>query len=234
MNRRKERGVTRRAQSLGDQAYEQIKRDIVLCKLRPGEEITEAGLAAAYKFGRAPIRAALSRLAQDRLLAAVPRRGHIVTPISIRSVREVFELRLILEPAAARAAVGRVDVELLRSFSPTPGPPDDPRRKLRFLKDNRDFHMAVIAACGNERLERILSALYDEMSRMLHLGLFSERDSDVMRIDHQEQEEQHRVIIDAFSAHDGDAAERATRQHIESSHGLVVKAIMSGQLTFSV
>lgn len=100
--------------------------------------------------------------------------------------QEVFDLRMILEPMAARAAVKRVDAEFLRSFSGKPGPPDDWQRNLKFLKDNRDFHLAIIAACGNERLERVLFGLYDKMSGMLHLGLYSECDSDVMRIDHEE------------------------------------------------
>lgn len=224
----------KRTQSLSDQIYDRLKGDIVVCKFRPGEEITEIGIAETYKVGRAPVRAALSRLCQDRLLVAVRRRGHVVAPITAQSIQDVFRLRLILEPAAARAAVGRVDVELLRSFVANPGPLTDRKHALTFLHENQDFHLAIIRACGNERLERILYELYDEMSRMLHLGLYAERDSNAMRVDHDEQEKQHNAIIDAFATQDADAVEAAIRSHIESSQSLAIKAILSGRLPFTL
>jgi len=229
-----EAGVSQRSQSLGEQIYDQLKSDIVLCKLAPGQEVTEAGLASAYHLGRAPVRAAMTRLCQERLLIVVSRRGHIVAPITIKSIREVFDLRMILEPTAARAAAGRVDAPFLRTICSKPSMPDDWRKSLKFLKENQAFHLAIIAACGNERLDRILCALYDEMSRMLHLGLFSERDSDVMRIDHEEQDREHKAIIDALEAGDADLVEKAMRLHVESSHALVMKAIMSGRLSFTL
>src|SRR5690606_8833970 len=135
-------------------------------------------------------------------------------------------------PAAARAAAGRVDTAYLRTFGARPSPPDDWRKSLKFLKDNQSFHLAIIAECGNERLARILGGLYDEMSRMLHLGLFSERDSDVMRIDHEELEREQMAIVDALAAGDAEAVEREVRHHIQSSHSLVMKAIMNGRLSF--
>ena len=220
--------------SQGDQIYERLKEDIIVCRFRPGEEITEIGIAEAYKVGRAPVRAALSRLCQDRWLIAVRRRGHLVAPITAQSIQDVFRLRLILEPAAARAAVGRVDVGLLRGFSANPGPLTDRRHTLTFLGENQAFHLAIIKACGNERLARILSELYDEMSRMLHLGLYAERDSDAMRIDHADQEHQHNAIVEAFEAEDPDAVEAAVRSHIESSQSLVMKAMLSGRLPFTL
>lgn len=231
---KKEAGTASRPQSLGEQIYDQLKSDIILCKLTPGQEVTEAGLASAYRLGRAPVRSALARLCQERLLIVVPRRGHVVAPITIKSIQEVFDLRMILEPIAARAATGNVDTHWLRTFGAKPSPPDDWRKSLKFLKDNQAFHLAIIGACGNVRLERILSALYDEMSRMLHLGLFSERDSDVMRIDHEEQEKEHKAIVDALEARDADAVEKAIRLHIQSSHSLVMKAIMNGRLSFTL
>src|SRR5262245_53345201 len=103
-----------RRQRLGDQAYDRIKEDIVVCRLRPGAEVTEAGLAQHYELGLAPIRAALSRLSQEGLVNVIPRRGYVITPITIQTVKEVFDLRLLLEPAAARAAAGRVNGDLLR------------------------------------------------------------------------------------------------------------------------
>lgn len=222
------------SQALGDQVYDLIKNDIILCKLAPGEEVTEVRLAERYEFGRAPVRAALAKLCQEGLVSVVPRRGYVVAPITIKAVQEIFDLRLMLEPQAAGAAVGRVDVEKLRSLNAYPTSSDSGRQNLRFLKRNRDFHKAIFNACGNERLIRTLSALYDEMDRLLHLGLFSEQDTTVMRVNHEEQGRQHDAIIDALAAGNAAAAIEATSRHIEDSRALALKAIVNGRLSFSL
>ena len=80
-------------QALGDRVYDLIKSDIILCKLVPGEEVTEVRLAERYGFGRAPVRAALSKLEQEGLVSVVPRRGYLVSPITIKAVQEIFDLR---------------------------------------------------------------------------------------------------------------------------------------------
>lgn len=222
-----------RPQRLGDQAYDRIKEDLVVCRLRPGAEVTEAGLAAHYDLGLAPIRAALSRLVQEGLVNVVPRRGYIVAPITSQSVKEVFDLRLLLEPAAARAAAGHVDVDLLRKVSSGPYQERGNARDLSFLKDNRNFHLLIARAAGNQRMTRILESLLDEMERLLHLGLFaSNRES--LYIDHEMQRRQHEALVEALAAGDQAAAEKAAIQHIEHSRQLVMHAVMNGVLSITL
>lgn len=219
-----------RPQRLGDQAYNRIKEDLVICRLRPGAEITEAGLADHYALGLAPIRAALSRLTQEGLVNAVPRRGYIVAPVTTQSVKEIFDLRLLLEAAAARAAAGRVNVNLLREVSAGPyeerGSADD----LQFLKANRSFHILIARAADNQRLTRILESLLDEMERLLHLGLFGS-DREGLRIDHEMQRQQHEALVEALAAGDSDAAEKAAIRHVEHSRQLVMNAVINGVLS---
>lgn len=69
---------------------------------------------------------------------------------------------------------------------------------------------------------------------MLHLGLYSERDTKVMRIDHDDQEGQHNAIVKAFEAQDAEAVEKAMRAHIESSQSLVMKAMLNARVSFSL
>ena len=222
-------------QSLGDQAYDQIKGDIILCKLAPGAEVTEAGLAEHYRLGRAPIRSALSRLSQDGFVNVVPRRGYVIAPITVKGVQEIFELRLILEPAAARIATGHVDLQRLRATNSWPTASDSAKQNLRFLTSNRAFHVAIAEATGNDRLTASIATLHDEMVRLLNLGLFSSgREPDAMRIDYDLQRKQHDELIDAFAAGDPDASERAAREHIEHSRDLVVRAIFRNRLSFGL
>lgn len=229
MNRRK-RARSGSPLSLGEQAFDLIKGDIILCKLKPGRELTEIGVAEQYRFGRAPVRAALSKLAQEGLVSVMARRGYVVSPITVKAVQEVFDLRLVLEPMAVRAAAGKVDIAKLRSLNVHPGTPNH----LEFIRSNRAFHAAIIEAASNQRLVRILSSLFDEMDRLLHLGLFSERDAVVMQVNHEEQAQQHAAIIDALARGDAQAAAQATEEHVASSRELVLRAILSGRLAFSV
>jgi hypothetical protein len=93
---------------LSERAYERVKHDIICCLFAPGSEISEAQLCAQYKLGKAPVRMALSRLAHDGLVRAIPRRGYMVTPVTLKDIQDVFELRLLLEPPAARLAASPV------------------------------------------------------------------------------------------------------------------------------
>jgi DNA-binding GntR family transcriptional regulator len=221
-------------QALGEQVYDLIKADIVLCQLPPGEEVTEIRLAERYGFGRAPVRTALSKLVQEALVTVVPRRGYVVSPITVKGVQELFDLRLICEPAAVRTAVGHVNLERLRALNSYPTANDSSRQNLRFLKNNHEFHMEILGACGNQRLTRILSGLYDEMDRLINLGLFAERDKSVMKVNHEAQGHQHDAIIAALEQGDTAAAEEMTVSHIESSRDLALKAILNGRLSFSI
>lgn len=232
--RRKEAGRDALPQALSDQAYDFIKADILLCQMTPGEEVTEIRLAERYGFGRAPVRAALSKLVQEALVIVVPRRGYVVSPITVKGVQELFELRLICEPPAVRAAVGHVNLERLRALNSYPSASDSSKQNLRFLKNNHEFHMEIFRACGNQRLTRILSGLYDEMDRLINLGLFAERSEAVMKVNHEAQGHQHDAIIAALEQRDIAAAEEITVSHIESSRDLALEVILNGRLSFSI
>src|ERR1700719_129296 len=95
-------------------AFDRIKRDIISCALAPGRQVTEGELASRYSLGKAPIRAALAGLCQEGLLRAIPRRGYLIAPITMRNVQDTIQLRLLLEPAAARLAAGRMADKSLR------------------------------------------------------------------------------------------------------------------------
>jgi DNA-binding GntR family transcriptional regulator len=209
---------------LSDLAYERIKADIVACELAPGTAVSEARLAASYGFGKAPIRQALSRLSQERFVTALPRRGYVIAPVTLQCVNDIFDLRLLLEPAAAERAAGNVDVERLRELDAiccagyTPG---DRASERAFLGANKAFHVAVARASGNERLARTLAQLLDEMERLFHLGL-------ALRDRTEEMRHEHKALIGALISGDRAAAQAATIEQIESARKMVVDAIISG------
>ncbi|MCX7853916.1 MAG: GntR family transcriptional regulator, partial [Caldilineales bacterium] len=92
------------AHSLSQRAYEGIKHQIISLALPPGAVIDEDRLQAELGLGRTPIREALQRLALEKLVTIVPRRGTFVTEIGLMDLRLLFEVRVPLESLATRLA----------------------------------------------------------------------------------------------------------------------------------
>lgn len=208
---------------LSERAYERVKHDIICCLFPPGTEVSEARLCAQYKLGKAPVRMALSRLAHDGLVRAIPRRGYMVAPVTLKDIQDVFELRLLLEPRAARLAAGHVDAKRLRVLDEicrAGYQPNEPKSIERFLEANKEFHVAIAQAAGNARLAHSIGQLLDEMTRLLHLGLGFRNRS-------QEMQHEHRTLLRALVRGDGTTAEQICREQIEAAREMVLKAIMN-------
>jgi DNA-binding GntR family transcriptional regulator len=152
----------------GAAAYERLRRAIVRLELAPGAAVSEAQLVDAFGFSKAAVRAALARLRADGLLVAEPRRGHVVAPLTMRDVLEIYDLRLLLEPPAAEAAAARIDRDELARLKALAGPEvdfDDPESVERFMSANRAIHLAIAEAAGNRRTARIVERLLDDSER---------------------------------------------------------------------
>lgn len=209
--------------SLGDEAFDRIKHDIIWCRLRPGEEISENRLTQIYGLGKAPIRRALSRLTQEGYVISVPRCGHIIAPVTLQTIRDLFELRLLLEPVAVQKACGRVDTAKLRAINDRCAQgylPGDEASEMAFMQANRSFHLEIAHACGNQKLAAILSQIMDEMARLLHLGF-------ILRERPQTMMHEHAGLLQAVEAGDPAAAYDIAVAHINSSRALVLDGIMT-------
>lgn len=215
---------------LTDRAYERIKHDIMTCAIAPGTEVSEPQLCIHYRLGKAPVRMALIRLAHDGLLRAIPRRGYMVTAITLKDIHDVFELRLMLEPQAAHMAAGKVDVQRLRVLDEACRPgyqSNDIKSITRFLEANKAFHVAIAQATGNGRLAIMVSQLLDQMTRLLHLGLG-------LRNRSQEMQHEHRALVKALARGDSETAERISREQIEAARGMVLSAIMTSNTVMNL
>ena len=215
---------------LTDRAYERIKHDIMTCAITPGTEVSEPQLCTHYRLGKAPVRMALIRLAHDGLLRAIPRRGYMVTAITLKDIHDVFELRLMLEPQAAHMAAGKVDVQRLRVLDEACRPgyqSDDIKSITRFLEANKAFHVAIAQATGNGRLAIMVSQLLDQMTRLLHLSLG-------LRNRSQEMQHEHRALVKALARSDSETAERISREQIEAARGMVLSAIMTSNTVMNL
>ncbi|UFN51079.1 GntR family transcriptional regulator [Roseomonas sp. OT10] len=207
--------------SLTDRAVSQLRRDILACRLQPGETLSEAGTAQRLGLGKAPIRAALARLAEEGLIQAVPRRGWVVSLVTIRDIHEVFDLRLVLEPEAARRAAGRVDASALHRLDDVCAcgyRPEDEESTLAFLDANKAFHVAVAELSGNGRLARQVDRLLDESTRMLVLGL-RRRDRT------GEMAHEHHALVAAMALGRAGEAARIMHEQVSASRDMVLAAL---------
>ena len=211
---------------LTERAYERIRRDIISCTIAPGSEISESQLATQYKLGKAAVRVALTKLSHDGLVRSIPRRGYSVTPVTLKDIQDVFELRLMLEPAAARMAAGKVNTQRLKTYEEVCREgyePGDAKSTARFLEANKAFHVEIAHATQNARLAGAIEQLLDQMTRLLHLGLALRKGPQAMMHD------EHRALLKALARGDGETAERICREQIETSRNMVLSAILTSR-----
>lgn len=211
-----------RGKGLAEWAFDRIKHDIVWCRLSPGEAVSETRLAQLYGFGKAPIRHALSRLAQEGYVIPIPRSGHLIAPVTLQSVHEIFELRMLLEPVAMEKACGNVDAQRLRKLDARCAAgyvPGDMASEARFMEANRNFHLEIAHCSNNQRLTTALAQIMDEMTRLLHLGfVLRERPDDLLH--------EHDGLIHALVDNDKQRARELTVTHINTVKTLVIDGIV--------
>ncbi len=139
--------------SLTDRAYSDLEELIVTLKLAPGSAVSEAALSERLGIGRTPIREALQRLARERLVTILPRRGIIVSEINIRSQLRLLEVRREVERLVARSAARRATPEerarfasIARAFEKSARSNDE----VAFMRVDREYNELTVLAARNE------------------------------------------------------------------------------------
>lgn len=197
-----------RVTSRAGTAYYLIRDLVVTLEMPPGSPVSEPELMSRLGLGRTPVREALRRLADEGLITIWPRRGMVVASVDTRDLASISEVRLELEGMAARLAADRAssgDREAAeRLLADLERVPDDQRELIRL--DQR-IHRFVHRAAHNRHLAGTLEEYLVLSLRLWFLGL--ER---VSRLDEAVRE--HRDLLAAIVAGDGEAAERVVREHI--------------------
>jgi DNA-binding GntR family transcriptional regulator len=212
--------------SLAEQAYQTLKDAIITGTLSPGELIGERELAHRYQLGKTPIREALHALQQEGLVEAIPRAGYMVSTITTRDVQELFEVRSILETAAAGLAATNASKEELQhlresvDFEYTHG---DWASYKAFLNANTEFHYGVAQASGNQHLAKIVLRLLENLERLFHIEL-DLRDSAA------EMQAEHKTLVEALAEGDSEKARQVMAEQIQKSRDRVMEAIVGQEL----
>jgi DNA-binding GntR family transcriptional regulator len=212
----------------GAAAYERLRRAVTSLELAPGAAVSEAQLVDAFGFSKAAVRAALARLRAEGLVVAEPRRGHVVAPVTMRDVLEIYELRLLLEPPAAEAAAGRIERDELARLKALADPEvdfDDPESLERFMSANRTIHLAIAEAAGNRRTARIVERLLDDSERARLVALRSGAASRGVRARGELQE-----VLAALEGNDGRRAAELMNDAIRAFRDELVESLQRAAL----
>ncbi|ETW96306.1 MAG: hypothetical protein ETSY1_27180 [Candidatus Entotheonella factor] len=195
-----------------DDAYEQLKREILENRMSPGNQATELELAARLGMSRTPVHEALIRLEGEGLLELIPRHGARVLPVSPDDMREIYQLLTVLEPEAAAdiarqqpghdqlAGLEAATAEMERSIAA--GDLD------AWAKADDRFHRELLDLSSNRRLCAFVNTLFDQAhrARMMTLRL---------RQPPIRSTREHRAILRAIAKGDAEQTRQQFRAHRE-------------------
>jgi len=205
-------------QSKSDYAYAVIRRRILAEELLPGAVVHQERIAAELGLSTTPLREALKRLASEGLVLLGTHRDARVTELSADEARSLYEVRLTLDPLAARLAAERRtegDVDAVRAtlaeLTPLTGHAD-----LEHLVAHRAFHRAIYAASHNAPLVGVLEGLWDKADRYRQVGLRTVPDS---REDVERVRDEHARLAEAVVSGDPERAEQVMHDHVAHSLG---------------
>lgn len=157
----------RDAASLSDLAYAHLEELIVTLEIPPGTSVSEVALSRKLAIGRTPIREALQRLARERLVSILPRRGIIVSAIDIPAQLRLLEVRRELERLVARSASRRATAEERAQFSELAATFEHAAAaadETGFMRTDRAFNELCLVAARNEFVTGAMS-LMNSLSR---------------------------------------------------------------------
>ena len=211
MQRKTDQPVGQR-KTLAQLAYERIKNDILSCALKPGESISTAQIANGLQISSMPVRGALTRLEVEGWVVILPQRGVFVSKITPEELHENFVVRSRLEGLSANLScsyITEAELTILRRLSREMRQYATVNTK-RWFRANTQFHETIIQCSQNETLVRLLAELRHQSMRsrvvtQLVPGHTIRRGSE------------HKRILEALAAKNGDLAEQAMREHLLAS-----------------
>ncbi|MDO9488023.1 MAG: GntR family transcriptional regulator [Sphingomonadaceae bacterium] len=205
-----------------DSAYRAIREGILAGTFAQGSHITARQLAEATGLSRTPVREAMRGLEAEGLITLIPNRGAFVARWTEKEIKQIYELRVLLESFAAQVAAERIT--------------DEQREELQALaaemarlveqrpvdieavaEVNDRFHKGVLEACGNPRLRDLLGTITE---LPLQLSTFRRYSVEELR----RSAMQHAELVSALMVRDGDWARGVMTAHIRSARHTLLKS----------
>ncbi len=220
-------GTGNEIETIGESAYARIRVDIISGLLAPGQRLRLDKLRRTYGASVSTLREILSRLSSEGLVLAEGQRGFEVPPVSVENLKEIADLRLLLENRALEDsfAAGDLDWEgrvvaahhKLASMERRMGQGDRSQTGL-WKRYDWEFHQALISACGSQVLMETHAAVFDKYLRYQLIALSFRGDIAAT---------EHKILHDCALNRDAETAKEVLSRHVE---GGVEHALATGTI----
>ena len=213
--------ITVRRESRSQQAYNQLRRKILIGEFRPGERIQEERLAEMLSISRTPVRDALRRLQRDGLVRLAGHGGATITPLNAAELEDLYEVRTALESLAARLAAERATgdhVTLMREALLAAQQAWIRGDKIGVLEANSTFHDTIYRAAGSRYLREVLETVRAPLLLFRATICYAPGEYDRVLAEH-------RVLVEQIEQHNPAGAEAAMRDHMQSDRERVRPAL---------
>ncbi|MCZ4315813.1 GntR family transcriptional regulator [Comamonadaceae bacterium G21597-S1] len=206
--------------ALAERVFERLRSDILHARLRPGEALSENGVAARLDVSRTPVREAVQRLVREGLVQVLPQRGSYVALLSIRRIRDALFVR------------EAVETEIVRRILAAPHNPDgiaaleaSMERQSRALdagdleatmRADEDFHRSLLHSCGLDGVWSIVAHARDMHQRTRAIAVPELQSGRQAVADHQ-------AIVAGLRERDAHTALQAMSRHLERNHTLTLR-----------
>ena len=203
--------------------YKEVRRSIIAGHRKPGERLDLEALSKRYGTSVTPVRDALQMLSQEGLVTIKPRSGYFVTHITLKQLRDMLELREILEVASIERAAPRITEEQLERLEHVHAgyTGDDDEAYDRYMDENRRVHYLIAQVSGNQELAEMLGHLLDRLAHFM-----------VMCRAGQRLESRHALLIKALRTRDIVTARQAMLNEINETRETILERVIQQEGAF--
>lgn len=218
-------------QPFGETVYQNLRSDIIMGRLRPGQKLKLESLRDGYQAGTSTLREALSRLTADGFVRAEGQRGFEVAPISEAGLREIAALRLLMEEYALARSFEAGTLDWEATVIAAHHKLDSHEERLEagdtsdvnaWRRSDSTFHQALISACGSRVLMQTHAEVFDKYLRYQMIALAFRPSA---------SRPEHRALMEAALRRDVEGASALLRHHIRAGveHALSLGALVAGE-----
>lgn len=188
-----------------------LRDAIISGKFKPGERLKESEIADQLKVSRSPVREALRSLELDGIVELVPWKGAFVRKITRKEVTDLYEVKEMIEGFAARRIAENGSAQDILELEEIWKQMEILVNKNidEYLKENSNFHKAVVSKSQNKKLEQIYLSLLGPIELFRSFGIRQE-----FRLE-ESFLRQHLSIVEAIKSKDGNTAEKLSREHVQ-------------------
>lgn len=215
--------TTDSVQTVSEMLYSRLREGILTGTYPPGFVLRQDDLSRRLGASRVPLREAMTRLEVEGLVVLRPRRGYAVLSLEPAEIREIFELRAVVEEHLAGIAATTRTAKDVAAVSKSLAKMEQitartPHRSDKWLDANSEFHNHLLGSAHRQRAGRFATMLRDQVEPYIRIEINLTKDV-------TQAETEHRLMFDALEAGNKRKLQELTRQHCENTASRLIKAL---------